>query len=119
MTHTKNRYRCLDEMGDMYMPMEQEVREYLVTGSYLVVIVSLILLIYWFIKYKEKNIIWFIAHFLTLSLSLFLLITLLIGPNFSNYNMASEENSLQLALSGITWVVSILFLLKGISEFIK
>ncbi|CAI8747108.1 DUF3593 domain-containing protein [Bacillus pseudomycoides] len=103
----------------MYMPMEQGVREYLVTGSYLVVIVSLILLIYWFIKYKEKHIIWFIAHFLTLSLSLFLLITLLIGPNFSNYNMASEEKSLQLALSGITWVVSILFLLKGISEFIK
>ncbi|CAI8757320.1 MULTISPECIES: hypothetical protein [Bacillus] len=106
-------------MSDMYMPMEQGVREYLVTGSYLVVIVSLILLIYWFIKYKEKHIIWFIAHFLTLSLSLFLLITLLIGPNFSNYNMASEEKSLQLALSGITWVVSILFLLKGISEFIK
>lgn len=104
---------------NMYMPMEQGVKEYLVTGSCLVVIVSLILLIYWLIKYKEKNIIWFIAHFLTLALSLFLLINLLIGPNFSNYPMASEENSLQLALSGITWVVSIIFLSKGMLEFIK
>ncbi|WP_236735558.1 hypothetical protein [Bacillus mycoides] len=101
------------------MPMEQGVKEYLVTGSCLVVIVSLILLIYWLIKYNEKNIIWFIAHFLTLALSLFLLINLLIGPNFSNYPMASEENSLQLALSGITWVVSIIFLSKGMLEFIK
>ncbi|WP_255258201.1 hypothetical protein [Bacillus sp. AFS018417] len=103
----------------MYMPLEQEVRGYLVTGSCLVIIVSLILLIYWLIKYKEKNIIWFIAHFLTLALSLSLLINLLIGPNFSNYPMASEENSLQLALSGITWVVSIIFLSKGILELIK
>lgn len=104
---------------NMYMPMEQEIRGYLITGFSLVVIVSLMLLIYWLIKYKEKNIIWFIAHFLTLALSLFFLINLLIGPNFSNYPMASEENSLQLALSGITWVVSIIFLSKGILEFIK
>ncbi|MGN4561959.1 hypothetical protein ACTFP3_27455 [Bacillus cereus group sp. MYBK5-2] len=101
------------------MPMEQEVKGYLVTGPCLVIIISLILLIYWLIKYKEKNIIWFIAHFLTLALSLFLLINLLIGPNFSNYPMASEKNSLQLALSGITWIVSIIFLSKGILEFIK
>ena len=104
---------------NMYMPMEQEVRGYIITGSCLVIIISLILLIYWLIKYKEKNIIWFVAHFLTLALSLFLLIDLLIGPNFSNHNMASEENSLQLALIGISWVVSIVFLLKGILEFIK
>lgn len=103
----------------MYMPMEQEVRAYLVIGSCLVVIVSLILFIYWLIKYREKNIIWFIAHFLALALSLFLLINLLIGPNFSNSPMASEENSLQLALLGITWIVSIIFLSKGILEFIK
>ncbi|PFK34056.1 hypothetical protein COI93_17870 [Bacillus cereus] len=101
------------------MPMEQEIRGYLITGSSLVIIVSLMLLIYWLIKYKEKNIIWFIAHFLTLALSLFFLINLLIGSNFSNYPMASEENSLQLALSGITWVVSIIFLSKGILKFIK
>ncbi|PEE83537.1 hypothetical protein COO15_07030 [Bacillus toyonensis] len=101
------------------MPMEQEVRAYLVIGSCLVVIVSLILFIYWLIKYREKNIIWFIAHFLALALSLFLLINLLIGPNFSNSPMASEENSLQLALLGITWIVSIIFLSKGILEFIK
>ncbi|MEI4623938.1 hypothetical protein [Bacillus cereus] len=101
------------------MPMEQEVRGYLITGSGLTVIVTLMFLIYWLIKYKEKNIIWFIAHFLILALSLFLLINLLIGPNFSNYPVVSEENSLQLALSGITWVVSIIFLLKGILEFIK
>lgn len=104
---------------NMYMPMEQEVRVYIITGSCLVIIISLILLIYWLIKYKEKNIIWFVAHFLALALSLFLLIDLLIGPNFSNHNMASEENSLQLALIGISWVVSIVFLLKGILEFIK
>ncbi|PER22708.1 hypothetical protein CN476_19735 [Bacillus cereus] len=101
------------------MPMEQEIRGYLVTGSCLVIIVSLILLIYWLFKYKEKNIIWFIAHFLTLALSLFLLINLLIGPNFSNYPMTSEDNSLQLVLSGITWIVSIILLLKGILKFIK
>lgn len=103
----------------MYMPMEQEVRGYLITGSGLVVIIYLIFLIYWLIKYKEQNIIWFIAHFLTLALSLFFLINLLIGPNFSNYPMTSEKNSLQLALSGITWIVSIIFLSKGILEFIK
>jgi len=39
---------------NMYMPMEQEIRGYLVTGSCLVIIVSLILLIYWLIKYKKK-----------------------------------------------------------------
>ncbi|MGG3647192.1 hypothetical protein [Bacillus wiedmannii] len=104
---------------NLYMPMEQEVRTYLVKGSCLVIIVSLMLLIYWLIKYKEKNIIWFIAHFLTLALSLFFLINLLIGPNFSNNYMASEENSLQFALMGITWIVSIIFLSKGILKFIK
>ncbi|KKZ90818.1 hypothetical protein B4147_0181 [Bacillus wiedmannii] len=33
--------------------------------------------------------------------------------------MASEENSLQFALMGITWIVSIIFLSKGILKFIK
>ncbi|MBZ4223538.1 MULTISPECIES: hypothetical protein [Bacillus] len=101
-----------------HLPMEAEVHGYLVYGSSLVIFVSLAILIYGMLKYKSKTVIWFILHLATFSVSLFILLRLLLGPNFSDYNMESEDNSVQLALAGISWIISMFFLLKGVFKLL-
>ncbi|MCR8861273.1 hypothetical protein NQ113_29660 [Bacillus pseudomycoides] len=101
-----------------YLPMEAEVHDYLIYGSSLVIFVALVVLVYGMLKYKSKAVIWFILHLTAFSISLFILLRLLLGPNLSDYNIESENNSVQLALAGISWMISIFFLLKGVFKLL-
>ncbi len=50
---------------------------------------------------------------------MFIFTNLIIGPNFKNDFMVSEQNSVSMAQAGLLWVLSIVFLLIGITRLSK
>ena len=99
------------------MPLEADVLEWLIGGFLIVMIPALIILAVLWIKNKKKSIayVWTIFHFLVFSVAVyFLLQAISLDPN---HPMASEENSLNIGLAGVTWMVSVVCLLIGIKKF--
>ncbi|PGB82643.1 hypothetical protein COM13_22690 [Bacillus pseudomycoides] len=99
----------------MHIPMEEEVRSYLIIGFSVIICIAILYTIYLWIKYKRKGYLWVIFHFVSLSFGISIFINVLTG-NFMNEVMISEDNSIKIAESGLLWAVSVLFLLKGITD---
>ncbi|MFJ8526495.1 hypothetical protein [Bacillus sp. NPDC094106] len=99
----------------MHIPMEEEVRSYLIIGFSIVICIAILYTIYLWIRHKKKGYLWVIFHFLTLSFGISIFINVLTG-NSTNEVMTSEDNSIKIAEVGLIWMVSVLFLLKGLTD---
>ncbi|WLD92551.1 hypothetical protein [Alkalihalobacillus sp. AL-G] len=97
------------------MPMEEEIMGMLVGGFSIVIGITILLTIFFFLKSKRKGYLFVLMHFLLFSTAgYFLLHAMRIDPN---HQMASEESSLQLGIAGVIWAASMVFLIIGLYTF--
>lgn len=101
------------------MPLEADVFPMLVNGFSFIMFVSILIIsILWF-KNKKKSIAFglIISHFILFVVAgIFLLQAFNSDPS---HPMASEVNSLNVGLSGVTWAISVICLLFGIRSLVK
>ena len=98
----------------MHIPMEEEIRSYLIIGFSIVICIAILYTIYLWIRHKKRLFMGYIS-FLTLSFGISIFINVLTG-NSTNEVMTSEDNSIKIAEVGLIWMVSVLFLLKGLTD---
>lgn len=99
------------------MPLEADVLQWLIGGFLIVMIPVLIMLVVLWIKNKRKTsaYVWTILQFLIFSVAVYCLIQAISSD--PNHPMASEENSLNMGLAGVAWMVSVVCLVTGIKKF--
>lgn len=101
------------------MPLEQEVIGLLVGGISIVIGIAILLIVYLWIKNKDKSYgyFWLLLHLVFFSVAIYFLLKAI---SFDyNHPMASEENSLHIGFSSLIWALSMVCLLIGIFNFSK
>lgn len=107
------------DIKPMYMPMEEEVRTYLVVFPSIIVLIALGIFLYGGFKYRNKVVTWFVLHIVAVAVGLYPLIGTLLGANFADGDMTAEDNSVRLVLAGFAWMVSMIFLLIGVFKLLR
>ena len=99
------------------MPLEEGVLELLIGGFSVVMgIAILVLMLLWLQKKNNSSAyVWTLLHLLFFSVAVYFFIKA-ISFDYEHV-MASEENSLQIAIAGIIWAFSMVCLIIGIFKF--
>jgi uncharacterized protein len=101
------------------MQMEAEALLIITLGFALVILISLVMVIRLWVKFKSNTYIWFLAQIALLIAAFFKFVNLLrVNPNIPKA-MLSEENSLALGIIGVLWACSMLCMLIGIAKLGK
>ena len=101
------------------MLLEQGTITFLLFGFFIVLSIVTLWLILLFIKSKNKGLLWFIPQLGMLILCLYFFISLINTSDTVPTAMLSEENSLLIGYLGISWALSMLFMVLGITSIIK
>lgn len=101
------------------MYLEQEVYSLLIWGFALIAFLSVLVLILLYLKCRNRHIFWFGGQvvFLTLAFCYFYKAISYL-PNQGN-SMYSEMQSVNIALAGIFWAASMVFVLIGVSMLLR
>jgi Kef-type K+ transport system membrane component KefB len=98
------------------MPLEQEVLALLIGWFSVVIGIAILALLFlWSKKNNSPAYLWTLLHLLLVSVAVYFFIKA-ISFDYEHV-MASEENSLQIAIAGIIWAFSMDCLMIGISKF--
>jgi hypothetical protein len=99
------------------MPLEEGVLGLLIGGFSVVMgITILVLMLLWLLKKNNSSAyVWTLLHLLFFSVAVYFFIKA-ISFDYEHV-MASEENSLQIAIAGIIWAISMVCLIIGIFKF--
>jgi Kef-type K+ transport system membrane component KefB len=99
------------------MPLEQEVLALLIGWFPVVIGIAILALLFLWSKNKNNSpaYLWTLLHLLLVSVAVYFFIKA-ISFDYEHV-MASEENSLQIAIAGIIWAFSMVCLMIGISKF--
>ncbi len=101
------------------MLLEQETKALVVFGFVIIlIIVASSILLLWN-KTRNKGLFWFIPQLMMLSLCLYLFLKLVNNQVNISPIMLSEENSLMVGLIGLSWALSMVFMMLGISLSVK
>lgn len=101
------------------MLLEQETKALVVFGFVIIlIIVASSILLLWN-KTRNKGLFWFIPQLMMLSLCLYLFLQLVNNQVKISPVMLSEENSLMVGLIGLSWALSMIFMMLGISMSVK
>lgn len=101
------------------MSLEQEAKGLVILGFMIIVgIVAVSILLLWN-KTKNRGLLWFFPQLMMLSLCLYFFLKLVNNQATVSPAMLSEENSLMLGYIGISWAVSMIFMLLGIISTVK
>mgnify|MGYP007128484525 CR=1 FL=1 len=101
------------------MQLEQGVETLLLFGFSIILVIVAIFIFFLFFKYKNKGLLWFIPQLLLLCLCCYLFLLLTKNKSFVSHAMLSEENSLIIGYLGISWALSMFFMILGISSILK
>ena len=103
------------------MPLEQEVPNILTIGFITIILILTISTIALWIRNKENSTAYSVVllHLLLLSIAFYFFMNAITLDLDYNQPMASEENSLQIGIAGVFWVLSMLSLLIAIFKFSK
>ena len=101
------------------MPLEQEVPNILTIGFITIILIFTISTIALWIRNKENSTAYSMValHLLLLSTAFYFFMNAITLDLDYNHPMASEENSLQIGIAGVFWVLSMLSLLIAIFKF--
>ncbi len=99
------------------MAFEAEVPLFLIVGFSAVVGVSLLTLVFLFIKYRNLNLLFFVVQLVFLIFTFRWLYYLIKIPG--DHPMYTAESSLSVGLAGVCWAVSMLFMLIGTYRIIR
>lgn len=101
------------------MLLEQETKGLVILGFVItVLIVSICILLLWN-KTKNKGLCWFLPQLVMLSLCVYFFLELINNQITVATAMLSEENSLMVGFIGISWALSMIFMIFGIVATIK
>ncbi|WP_332694530.1 hypothetical protein [Halalkalibacter lacteus] len=101
------------------MPLEQEVVGLLIAGFSTVMVVTILVVVFLWIKnkYNSSGYIWTLLHLLLFSVAVYFALN---GIGFDyNHPMASEEISLKIGISGVVWAFSMICLVIALFSFSK
>jgi uncharacterized membrane protein len=99
------------------MPLEQEVISLLISGFSIVMGVAFLVVLLVWIRDKRAAYAWVVLHFVIFSAAIYFFLQAISFDYI--HPMASEEISLRIAMSGIAWALSMVFLIIGILSFSK
>lgn len=101
------------------MPLEQEVMGFLIVGFSIIMVITILVAVFLWIKNKNNSsgYIWTLLHLLSFSIAVYFALKAI---DFDyNHPMASEEISLQIGISGVVWALSMLCLVIALFCFSK
>ena len=101
------------------MPLEQEVPNILTIGFITIILILTISTIALWIRNKENSTAYSMVslHLLLLSTAFYFFMNAITLDLDYNHPMASEENSLQISIAGVFWMLGMLSLLVAIFKF--
>lgn len=101
----------------------ESIIEPIKNGFFIVIAVTILLLVFMMYKQKsnKKPYIWLIIHFIILTLSGYLFYDVIIPPSIPELpqSVIYDEVKIRLSFVGITWIISLICLIIGISQFQK
>lgn len=99
------------------MPLEQEVIGMLISGFSIVMGITILTTLFLWFKNKSAGYVWILLHLVIFSIAIYFALKAI---SFDyNHPMASEEISLQIGISGVTWALSMAFLITGLFHLSK
>lgn len=101
------------------MPLEEELRELIIVGFTVVMVVALLTTLVLWLKNRTNRAAyaWTYLHLVFFSLAMYFSVKAI---SFDyNHPMASEEISLLIGIAGVVWIFSMLCLIFGIFNFSK
>lgn len=99
------------------MPLEEGVIGLLIGGFTVVVGIAIMLTMFLWVrnKHKSSGYIWILLHLIFMSVAVYFALR---AFSFDyNHPMASEENSLQLVISGLIWLGSMICFVNALFQF--
>jgi hypothetical protein len=96
------------------MVVEQETQSLIIFGFSIVLVIVIFSIFFAWRKTKNRVLLWFIPQLIMLSICLLLFLQLIHNQNTVPAAMLSEENSLTIGLMGISWALSMIFMMVGI-----
>ena len=101
------------------MLLEQGTTTSITIGFFIILSIVFIYLILLFTKRKNKGLLWFIPQLAMLILCFYFFISLINTLTTVPTAMLSEENSLLIGCLSISWALSMLFMILGITSITK
>ena len=101
------------------MLLEQGTTTFLLLVFFIVLSIITLWVILLFTKSKNKGLLWFIPQLTMLILCFYFFISLINTHTTVPTAMLSEENSLLIGYLGISWSLSMLFMILGITSITK
>ena len=101
------------------MLLEQGTTTLIILGFFIILSIVFIWLILLFNKNNNRGLLWFIPQLAMLILCLYFFISLINTSATVPTAMLSEENSLLIGCLGISWALSMLFMILGITSITK
>jgi hypothetical protein len=99
--------------------LEQETKGLIMLGFIITLAIVAVSIILLWNKTKNQGLLWFLPQLVMLSLCLHLFIKLINNEKTVSPVMLSEENSLIVGFMGISWALSMIFMMIGITMSIK
>ncbi len=114
-----NNYLEIDFIRSVNMPLEQEASGLILAGFvFIIAATSISLWILWR-RSGNKGLLWFLPQLVMLSVSMFFFMQLINNEVNIPSVMLSEENTLTVGMMCISWCLSMIFMVVGISGCIN
>lgn len=101
------------------MLLEQETKGLVILGFIIIVIIVAISILLLWNKTRNRGLLWFLPQLMMLSLCLYFFLKLVNNQVTVSPVMLSEENSLMVGAIGISWALSMIFMVIGVTVSIK
>lgn len=101
------------------MLLEQETKGLVILGFIIIVIIVAVSILLLWNKTRNRGLLWFLPQLMMLSLCLYFFLKLVNNQVTVSPVMLSEENSLMVGAIGISWALSMIFMVIGVTVSIK
>ena len=101
------------------MLLEQETKGLVILGFIIIVIIVAVSILLLWNKTRNRGLLWFLPQLMMLSLCLYFFLKLVNNQVTVSPVMLSEENSLMVGAIGISWALSMIFMVIGVTVSIN